>query len=151
VAISRCARGTKAWQDIIVGDGGSHDCSGETGFDREWADKVDLSLEDVAGDQPTAKNAPASSADRAALLKPLVAEGKPVPAVAYLDDETKIAAARQQITSFGFVPPFQRQGTGSHAARQRSATDGSCVQHARCKKRWRNPNLIVGSWSAQQH
>jgi cysteinyl-tRNA synthetase, unknown class len=155
----------KAWQDIIVGEGGYLDRIVKAGFDGVWLDKVDSSLEDIAEGRPTAKadmiafikkigdraraakpgflvfpqngealladptyramidgfgkedllygeeafgrpNTPASIAEKAALLKQLVTEGKPVLAVEYLDDKTKIAAARQQIASYGFVPHF---------------------------------------------
>jgi cysteinyl-tRNA synthetase, unknown class len=65
--------------------------------------KEDLLYGEEAFGRP---NAPASIAEKAALLKQLVAEGKPVLAVEYLDDKTKIAAARQQIGSYGFVPHF---------------------------------------------
>jgi cysteinyl-tRNA synthetase, unknown class len=155
----------KAWQDIIVGDGGYLDRIVNAGFDGVWLDKVDSSLEDIAEGRPTAKadmiafikkigdraraakpgflifpqngealladpayramidgfgkedllygeesfgkpNAPASIAEKAALLRQLVAEGKPVLAVEYLDDKTLIAGARQEIASYGFIPHF---------------------------------------------
>jgi cysteinyl-tRNA synthetase, unknown class len=51
-------------------------------------------------------NAPAAIEEKARLLKQLVAEGKPVLSIEYLDDPVRIAAARQQIAGYGFVPHF---------------------------------------------
>jgi cysteinyl-tRNA synthetase, unknown class len=57
-------------------------------------------------DGPNKPNAPALVAERVALLRQLVAEGKPVLAVEYLDKPAEIDAARTQIAGYGFVPHF---------------------------------------------
>jgi cysteinyl-tRNA synthetase, unknown class len=57
-------------------------------------------------DGPHKPNSPALVAERVALLRQLVAEGKPVLAVEYLDKPAEIDAARAQIVGYGFVPHF---------------------------------------------
>jgi hypothetical protein len=51
--------------------------------------------------------------DRAALLKLMVADGKPVFAVEYLDDKPRIDAARMRLIGYGFVPHFGDRLLGS--------------------------------------
>jgi cysteinyl-tRNA synthetase, unknown class len=57
-------------------------------------------------DGPHKPNAPTLVAERVALLRQLVAEGKPVLAVEYLDKPAEIDAARLKIAGYGFVPHF---------------------------------------------
>jgi cysteinyl-tRNA synthetase, unknown class len=57
-------------------------------------------------DGPGKPNSLALVAERVALLRQLVAEGKPVFAVEYLDNPAQIDAARAQIAGYGFVPHF---------------------------------------------
>jgi cysteinyl-tRNA synthetase len=51
-------------------------------------------------------NTQATIAEKSALLKQLVGEGKPVLAVEYLNDRAEIDAAREKIAGSGFVPHF---------------------------------------------
>jgi cysteinyl-tRNA synthetase, unknown class len=57
-------------------------------------------------DGPHKPNSPALVAERVALLRQLVTDGKPVLAVEYLDKPAEIDAARAQIAGYGFVPHF---------------------------------------------
>jgi cysteinyl-tRNA synthetase, unknown class len=193
----------KAWQDIIVGDGGYLDRIVKAGFDGVWLDKVDSSLEDIAEGRPTAKadmiafiktigergraakpgflifpqngealladpayramidgfgkedllygeesfgkpNAPASIAEKAALLKQLVAEGKPVLAVEYLDDKALIAAARQTIAGYGFVPHFSEKSLAT--MRIGDEPLASATTEARGKTTKPNDNARSENW-----
>ena len=72
--------------------------------------KEGLLYGETGPDQP---NAPAEVAESVALLRTLVAEGKPVLTIEYLEKPAEIDAARAKIAGYGFVPHFGDRMLGS--------------------------------------
>jgi cysteinyl-tRNA synthetase, unknown class len=64
-------------------------------------------------DGPDKANSTADIAETAELLRLLVAEGKPVLAVEYLNNPADIDAARAKISGYGFVPHFTDRSLSS--------------------------------------
>jgi cysteinyl-tRNA synthetase, unknown class len=99
-------------------------------------------------------NAPALIAEKAALLRLLVAAGKPVLAVEYLDKPAEIDAARARIAGYGFVPHFGDRllGTmrvGDYPAATRATTSAAMTPVGKITSRLRrnNDGETVRGWT----